>query len=176
MDGQLEHVLQDDYLGDLTGLDLDDLRARRAECQAIETQLSYLRRLVQGHHDIATAELQRRREGGDPSDLSALVAQLPAILSDRIHAPGNGHLPQQMEPGELSGELPARLDALLAGTDLDHLDSLTDEQLDRVGVQLAELEQDVSGYRRQLFERIDAVQDELARRYRTGEATLDVPT
>jgi hypothetical protein len=175
MDGQLERVLQSDYLGDLTSLDLDQLRERRAECQAVETQLSYLRRLVQGHHDIATAELQRRRDGGDPADLGALVAQLPTILSDRIHAPGTGHLPQHMEPGELSGELPARLDALLAGTDLDHLDTLSEEQLDTLGTQLAELEHDVSGFRRQLFERIDAVQDELARRYRTGEATLDVP-
>ena len=38
---------------------------------------------------------------------------------------------------------------------------------------LAALEVKVSGYRHDLFERIDALQAEITRRYKTGEATVD---
>ncbi len=174
MDAALRDILRDDYLGDVTALSLDDLRSRRGACQGVETQLSYLRRLVQGYHDIADAELQRRRDGGDPADVGALVERLPEILSDRIHAPGTGHLPQLMHPGDVTGRLADELDALLGEADLDQPDQLSDQQLQDVGTRLAGLEQEVSGLRRNLFDRIDALQQELARRYRTGEAALDV--
>jgi hypothetical protein len=38
---------------------------------------------------------------------------------------------------------------------------------------LSALEVRVSGCRRDLFERIDALQAEITRRYKTGEATVD---
>src|SRR3954466_16083473 len=90
MDAELERLLADDYLDDLGARPLGELRALRGECQAVETQLSYLRRLIQGRHDIPTGEIERRRNGGDPEDLHGLVERLPEILSDRIHAPGPG--------------------------------------------------------------------------------------
>lgn len=175
MDAELQDILRDDYLGDVTALDLDELRARRTTCQAVETQLSYLRRLVQGYHDITTGELTRRREGGDPSDLSALVERLPQILSDRVHAPGTGHLPQHLQPGDVTGRLADQLAGLLTDTELDRPDQLSDQRLQEAGERLEALEQEVSSLRRALFNRIDSVQNELARRYRTGEATLDLP-
>lgn len=175
MDAELEDILRDDYLGDVTALELDELRARRTTCQAVETQLSYLRRLVQGYHDITTGELSRRREGGDPSDLGALVERLPEILSDRIHAPGTGHLPQHMQPGDVTGRLADQLDGLLTDTDLDRTDQLSDQRLQEAVERLEALEQEVSALRRTLFDRIDSFQNELGRRYRTGEVTLDLP-
>ena len=175
MDSALREILREDYLDDVGRVGLDQLRSRRRACQEVETQLSYLRRLAQGYHDIATGELERRRAGGDPGDLGALVERLPEILSDRIHAPGTGHLPQMLEPGDVKGRLADQLDSLLAGTDLDRPDQLSDQQLEDAGQRLAALEHEVSGLRRAMFERIDAVQDELARRYRTGEATIEVP-
>ena len=39
--------------------------------------------------------------------------------------------------------------------------------------QLDAFEHEVSGHRRDLFERIDALQAEITRRYKTGEATVD---
>ena len=39
--------------------------------------------------------------------------------------------------------------------------------------QLTAFEQRVSGHRRELFERIDALQAEITRRYKTGEASVD---
>lgn len=173
MDQELDRILADDYLVGLTGLDLVAIRARRAECQAVETQLSYLRRLVQGRHDIATGEIERRRQGGSPADVADLVDRLPEILADRIHAPGPGRLPTMMAPGEPDGRLVRELDAITKAAALDNPDQVTDGDLARAAEQLAALELEVSTLRRSLFDRIDALQAELARRYRDGETTVD---
>jgi hypothetical protein len=174
MDAELDRLLADDHFADLSGRPVGELRALRAECQATETQLSYLRRLVQGRHDIVTGEIERRRGGGDPDDVSDLVDRLPQILSDRIHAPGPGHLPATMEPGELSGTLVDRLERITEAVPVDgSADGVPDAQLATAAVELGDLEQEVSSLRRAMFDRIDAVQAELTRRYRDGEAQVD---
>src|SRR4051812_2452360 len=145
----------------------------RAECQEIETGLSYLRRLVQGRLDIVGAEQQRRNEGAEPGDLSQLISQLPEILADRTRAPGFGRLPQLMAPGELDPDLTARLDAIVGHHDLETLPSLDDTDLSQMHDALESFEREVSGTRRQLFDRIDALQAEVTRRYRTGEASVE---
>src|SRR5437868_10533129 len=96
--GQLERVLADNYVGDITALPMDELRAKRAECQALEVGLSYQRRLAQGRLDIVAAERRRRAEGGDPPSHDDLVNTLAATLADRGRPAGNGRLPQLMAP------------------------------------------------------------------------------
>src|SRR4051812_27745014 len=145
----------------------------RAECQEIETGLSYLRRLVQGRLDIVGAEQQRRREGADPGDLSELISQLPEILADRTRAPGFGRLPQILAPGEIDPELQGRLDSVVGHHDLETLPTLSDDALAHVQDELEGLEREVSDRRRLVFDRIDALQAEVTRRYRTGEASVE---
>src|SRR5688500_12737284 len=95
----LDHVLAADYVGDITPLTMEELRAKRAECQGLEVALSYQRRMAQGRLDIVGAERRRRSEGGErPSD-DDLVRNLAATLADRGRPAGNGHgLPQLMTP------------------------------------------------------------------------------
>ena len=145
----------------------------RARCQEIETGLSYVRRMVQGRLDIVGAELQRRRGGSAPGDLSELISQLPEILADRTRAPGLGRLPQFMDPGEPDAELTARLDEILGDNDLESLPNLDDAGLDQLHDDLEAFEREISQTRRQLFDRIDALQGEITRRYRTGEASVE---
>src|SRR4051812_18256568 len=111
MDAELDRICQADYLGDLAGRPIDALRTMRAECQTVETGLSYLRRLVQGRLDVVTAEIERRAAGGDRDDLSTLIGKLPQILSDRTRTPGVGRLPQHLAPGDVRGALASELDA-----------------------------------------------------------------
>jgi len=158
---QLDRILSADYLGDLEHREMADVRAMRAECQAVETGLSYVRRLVQGRLDIVGVELQRRREGGDPHDLSKLISQLPEILSDRTRSPGLGRLPQFMAPGEIDTELEGELDEIVAGHDVESLPDLSDAAIDELRVQLETFEHLVSSRRRELFDRIDALQAEI---------------
>lgn len=167
MDQELNQVLATDYLSDLADRPVAELRALRAECQAVETKLSYLRRMVQGRHDIISGEIQRQKGGGDPADVSGLVERLPEILSDRIRGPGSGRLPATFEPGEIDGRLVDRLD------EIDSAWAAPDPDLDRVAAELAALETELSDLRRSMFDRIDAIEGELTGRYRDGKAQVD---
>jgi hypothetical protein len=173
MAAELDALLDPDYLGDLTTRDMDEVRSMRAECQEVETGLSLLRRVVQGRLDIVGVELQRRAEGGDPEDLPDLIARLPEVLSDRMRSQGVGRLPQIMTPGELPAGLEAELDGIVGSGHLSDLPTVDDATLHGMADQLTEFEQRVSGQRRELFERIDALQAEITRRYKTGEASVD---
>lgn len=173
MDRQLELILDESYLDGLDLRSVSELRTARAECQAVETQLSYLRRMVQGRHDIVAGEVERRRRGGDPVDVHALVEQLPEILSDRVRSAGSGRLPISIEAEEPSGALVDRLDRVAASVPLDSPDEASEAQLADVAEQLAGLEGEISSLRRAVFERIDALEAELTRRYRDGLANVD---
>lgn len=169
----LQQLLDPGYLGDLPSRSMEQVRAMRAECQQVESGLSLLRRLVQGRLDIVGVELTRRAEGGDPADLPELIARLPEVLSDRTHAPGVGRLPQIMAPGELPAGLEAELDAIAGGGQMADLPSLGDEELRSIADRLGDFERKVSVQRHQLFDRIDALQAEITRRYKSGEASID---
>jgi hypothetical protein len=173
MSADLDALLDPGYLGDVQARPMDEVRRMRAECQEVETGLSMLRRVVQGRLDIVGLELARRAEGGDPADLPELIARLPEILSDRTHAPGVGRLPQLMAPGELPAGLEEELDDIVGAGAITDLPSVGDDDLRAIAESLEAFERKVSGQRQALFERIDALQAEITRRYKTGEATVD---
>lgn len=173
MDSELKAILAEGYLDGLDALPVAELRVKRASCREVETKLSYLRRLIQGHHDIVGGELARRREGGVPGDVASLVDQLPAILADRVRGPGQGRLTATMEPGELSGELVDRVSVVTRRVALDSTVVPGDAELEQAAAELAALEIEVSATRRAMFDRIDTIEAELTRRYRDGEASVD---
>jgi hypothetical protein len=168
----LAELLDPGYPGPLADRSIADLRTMRAECQEVETGLSLLRRVVQGHLDIVGAEVQRRADGAEPTALADLIDQLPEVLSDRTHAPGVGRLPQLMAPASIDPALEAELAAVL-GSGTSDLGSLDDGALRTLAEGLGGFERTVSGHRRALFDRIDALQDEITRRYKSGEASVD---
>ena len=170
---QLERLLEPDYLGDLQARPLEEVRAMRSECQQVEVGLSYLRRLAQARLDIIAGELRRRTEGGDPGDLSELIGKLPEILADRGRAPGLGRLPQHLAPGDSEHELQAELEAIVSEGGLASLPEMDEEHVRRLEESLVSFEHEVSGKRRELHQRIDALQAEITRRYQTGEANVD---
>ena len=159
-------------MDDLTALSMDELRAKRAESQAVEVGLSYLRRLAQGRLDIVAAEQRRRAEGGAPVDHEHLVESLSDILGEHLIAPGNGRLSQLLGP-DLGEVDTAPLDAIAGPSRLAALPDLTDAEVAELLEQLAAYEHDVSARRRALFEQIDALQAEITRRYKSGEASVE---
>lgn len=173
MDRDLERILGDGYLAGLADRSVSELRILRVECQDVETKLSYLRRLVQGRHDIVTGEQARRQGGGDPDDVAGLVERLPEILADRTRGAGSGLPPSALEPGEITGALVDRFDSIAEAIPLDAPHAMADEALATAATELEALEGEVSGLRRSLFDRIDAIKAELMRRYRDGEAHVD---
>jgi hypothetical protein len=168
----LEQLLAPGYLDGLEARSLPELRSMRADCQEVETGLSLLRRVVQGHLDIVGLEVERRASGEDPGDREELLARLPELLADRTAAPGPGRLAPLLAPESLDPALEADLGALVGPGALDP-SGVDDAELRALAHGLAELEGKVSARRQALFEPIDALQEEIARRYRSGDATVD---
>ena len=171
MPADLALLLAPGYLDGLDTRPLPELRTMRADCQEVETGMSLLRRMVQGHLDIVGLELQRRAGGEDAGDRAELLARLPELLADRTAAPGPGRLTPLLAPESLDPELEGALDALVG--DAVDVSALDDAALRALADGLTELEGTVSGRRKALFERIDALQEEIARRYRSGDASVD---
>jgi hypothetical protein len=173
MNPDLERVTSPGFLANLVKRPMNEVRAMRAECQAIENGLSYVRRVAQGRIDIVAAELQRRREGGDPTDLHALVQRLPDILSDRGRAGGPTRAPQDLSVDHVADLLIDQLDDILGPTSLTDLSGHPDSDLVAVRDSLTDYERRLSHSRRAIHDVLDALQAEITRRYRTGEASVD---
>jgi hypothetical protein len=172
MPAALEQVLAPGYLDGLAARSLPELRSMRAECQEVETGLSLLRRVVQGHLDIVGLEVERRAGGAGAGDRGELLAQLPELLADRTTSSGTGRLSSLMAPEAMDPGLEAELSGLVGGGPVDP-SGYDDAGLRALADGLATLEGRISQHRRALFDRLDAVQEEIARRYRTGDASVD---
>lgn len=169
---QLSDVTDPAYLEGLEGWTLQEVRARRAEATEAETGLSYLRRIVQGRLDIVAAE-RTHRSHGERARLSELVEELPTILSGNVHAPGLGRLPALLAPGEVDAGLERQLEEIMPASRLGALSEMGEDDLERTAERLNDFERSVSSQRRAILDVLDRLQDEVVRRYRTGEATVD---
>ncbi len=174
MSASLDDFLDPEFLHGLTGWPLDRVRASRDDAQQVEGGLSYVRRMVQGRLDIVGAELKRRREGGDPGDLSGLIAQLPDLLADPPRSSAAvPRSPRSLDVGAVSDELAAQLDQIVDVDVLADLRSLDDEALAATVGRVVDFEHWVSERRHTVQGVLDALQAEIVRRYRDGEATVD---
>ncbi|MGH9166075.1 MAG: S26 family signal peptidase [Acidimicrobiales bacterium] len=168
----LDAVLVATSVADLSGLAMDEVRARRAACEEAEVTLSYLRRLVQGRLDIVRTYHQDRLEGGAQSERS-LVDRLPEMLAQGVVGGGPGRLARRLEPDVNHRALTEELDRIIDVAGLATLDDRPDAEVAAVVDALTDLEGRVSARRRALHGPLDALQAEIVRRYRSGEATVD---
>lgn len=168
-----DRLLGPEGLVDLEVRPIDDIRAQRAACLEVETGLSYLRRLIQGSLDIIERELMRRGAGADPQSVGELVDALPEILGEIPRPPGVGRLPRTLEPTSFDDELVDAYEELVGDGRLAHVAELSGAELVGLLDQLRAVEQRVATKRTAYHHRIDALQGELTRRYRTGEASVD---
>ena len=167
---RIDRVLAEDYLDGLREAPLADVRSLRDEAEQEEVDLSYLRRMVQGRLDVLRAETTRRggAEGGD------LVAGLAQILAEEPRSPARGL-------GRHTSVEPSRVDqhrryveALVADVDLSDVSARSDEDIAKAQELLLGEEQNLSGKRRAVQQVMDACSAEITRRYRDGEADVDV--
>ena len=169
----IDGLLAADVLDGIRTRPLPEIRQLRIQCAAMESDVSMARRLAQGRLDIVVHE-GRRRTAGD--GVAGLLYDLPDILSDEGRQSGTpGARPDVRvdAPGEVGSELLERLEAIASPTVLSGVQHLEQGQLDELFGRISEFEQQLSTARRSLHERIDAIQSEIGRRYRDGEATVD---
>jgi len=163
---RIDRVLAPDYLADLPAQSMETVRARRRDAEQEETDLSYLRRLLQGRIDILRAELARRSGdgaaaaeatlaagGGDAS----LVERLTSILTDDNEpSPTHGlgrHI--TVEPSR-ADQHRRHVESLIADVDLSDPAQHSKESLDEVLAALQREEHNVSEQRRAVQAVMDA--------------------
>lgn len=165
---RIDRVLAPDFLDHLDEAPIEEVRQRRDEAAQEESDLSYLRRMVQGRIDIVGAELRRRSAPGSQS----LVDDLPRILADAERGGPRGlgrHL--NVEPSRADAHR-RHLEALVADVDLTDV-SARDETALRAALAVFEHEEAaISATRRSVQAIVDACAAEIARRYREGEADV----
>lgn len=160
-------VLGPSYTADLAAIPIEDLRARRDRARQTETDLSYLRRIVQGRLDIVASEQERRGGGGE----GAVTSALPDILADdeRPLPRGSGVFVSN-EPSMSSDQ--EEFLASITPVDLTDLGGQPAERLVEARLALQGAEAEISRARREVHEVLDACAAELTRRYREGEADV----
>jgi hypothetical protein len=179
----LQRLLADDLLADFANQSMDRLRRLRTELTGAEGDVSLVRRLTQGRLDIVGHEIDRRGRPGNDDDAgrdpTALLFDMPAILTDgpagsgSTRSPGSGRTSPVAEPGPVATALMETLDGIAAPGALSGLPDLVGHELGDVFEGLRGFEIELSSIRRTLHDRIDTIQDEIARRYRDGEASVD---
>lgn len=156
---------------DPSDLALADLRAERARLQTLDDAVSYVRRLAQARLDLADAERTARTSGQEVASGGDVTGELPRLLGS--HLTGGAARPPRPAEDFSDHPLALELDELCSDAGSADLPTLTDEQLAAYVAALTDFEHRVSGQRKQVFERLDALSAELVRRYRDGEASVD---
>lgn len=170
---QLDRITSPDYTDGLNDKNLEQLRGMRTESDQLENALSYVRRILQGRLDIVGGELTRRRDGADPAAIDDIIERIPETLAEHSRGTGLPRPPQDMAPSELCDAILDELSADHALGPIPPLPDMSDDDLSAAVGGLTAAEEQVSGSRRQLHGVIDSLQDEIIRRYKTGEASVE---
>ena len=147
----------------------------RDECRRAEDGLSYVRRQAQGRLDIVAAEQSRRADGKGPSDAADIVDALPSILGHGVTTSGRitDVRSNSLAPPVEASQLIVELEGILHESSLTGLGQITDDELRQLLDRLTDYERLVSDRRRALHDRLDALQAEIVRRYKTGEVSVE---
>ena len=92
---RLDRVLAPDFLEGLESWSMAELRAARSDAEQEETDLSYLRRLLQGRMDILRA-LQAAATRGVCVVISSIESQDLAAICDRVIVLREGEIAQEL--------------------------------------------------------------------------------
>ena len=158
---RIQRLVDPAYSSGLDNRELTDLREMRAECAAVETAVSYTRRLAQGRFEILSAEQARRQSGGSVHDL---VADLPRILGDERgrSSAADARLVEPEEP-EIDIDWGSH-GGLIADESLATLDDISDDDLATTVAALHDFERELSDYRHALHRVLDGIDQELGAR------------
>lgn len=168
---RIDIVLEPEYLEGLPDLDLSEVRRRRDTAEDVEAQISYYRRLLHGRMDLLDFEQRRRRGDEERSILEAL----PDILAKGMilgSEPALRHIETMPPLPSVTGR--RLIDKIMDDGVLTNLPELADEEITEAIERLREVENQLSGQRRQLHQVIDKLQDEMVSRYRSQQDEASV--
>lgn len=135
---------------ELEAMTLGELRKRRDVVRERQESLSYRRRLLHAQLDLVLAAAA----AGDQEQFDAMIAE---ALSDGPGPASSDVRAVEVEGRPEDGDLEPLPDDLVG---------MSDDQRDALLERLRAEEEEVSGQRRVLLDELDALQDELVRRFR----------
>ncbi len=166
----IERITHPAYVEGLREKSIDDLRTMRDECREAENEISFERRLCHARIDILNAELANRSGKGVTG---SLVERLPEILGGLGHAEGSESLPERAPDFSVprSADVPRRrVEEIMGEQTLARLPQLQPAEIKGIVENLRKHEAALSTRRQGLHEVLDAIQEEIVRRYASGEA------
>ena len=177
----IDRVLSPGYADDLAASSAEELHERRHEAEQEEVDLSYARRLLQGRLDLLRAEQVQppRAPGGararpasarDEEIVRDLVAAMTGDESPRRDHGLGRHL--DVEPSRV-GEHRRAAELAVADPRVSDTENLSDEELADAIERISGLEQQVSLNRQRVQQVSDALTEEVSRRFRDGELTVE---
>ena len=122
--------------------------------------------------DLLSFEM-RRRSG---EETRSLIEALPDILADGSGEAAPHYLVPKtlpVEPPEIPSDGRRSIDLVLADDFLAHLPDIDDAELQSIQAMLADAEARVSKQRRAVYETLEKLTGEVARRYRDGLASVN---
>jgi hypothetical protein len=151
-------------------MSVDELRRRRADLQALDDAVSYVRRVAHGRADLARDAITRASDDRDPTPVyvrNDLHGELREVLSD--HLLGTDARPPRPADDFSDHPLAGKLDDLCAAHGFGRLDQLTVGELEQLVAALDGFEREISARRQAIFDELDALTDELVVRYRAAQ-------
>ena len=161
---RIDFVLDPAFVEDLRTLDADEIRRRRHMAELEETDLSYLRRLLQGRIDIVKVEMSRRTPNRSDRDI---VSHLADILAADEEFGGSGRFISPIEPSRV-GHHRRQVEAIVADPRFSEIERRNTAELEEFLGKLAIYEREISSKRKAVQEVIDSCVSELARRAATS--------
>ena len=162
----VDRIFDPSYVENLTTVPVEELRRKKAECEALEAEVSYARRLIQGKLDILRHGVERVA-GGDKLEVTEMVEDLPGILSEGVGGSAS-RLPRIIAPANADTQR-REVERLASTADLTRLEELSAAELEEIVEGLTEAEKETSHRRRRIQAVMDSITGELIRRYREGK-------
>jgi len=168
---RIDQVQDDDFLVGLTEAPAEQLREKRMMCDDLDVELSFYRRMLHGRMDLLAFEM-RRRAGEEEQ---TLLEALPRILSEGAYSssPGLANRSVPVEAPDIDRQGRRIVDKALDSDFLARLPSITDDELGEIQRFLQEVEAQVSQQRSSVHGALDALHNELTRRYSDGAVDPD---
>ena len=162
----VDRIFDPAYVENLSTLAVAELRKRKAECEALEAEVSYARRLIQGKLDILRHGAERMAVG-DKLEVTEMVEDLPGILSEGVGGSAS-RLPRIIAPANAENQR-REVERLASTADLTRLEELTPAEVQQIVDRLTEAEKETSQRRRRIQGVMDQIIGELVRRFREGQ-------
>ena len=163
--------MSSEEVSDPASMSVEALRSRRAELQALDDAVSYVRRVSHGRADLARDAIGRSSDDSDPTPVYArrdLHGELRDVLADRLL--GDDARPPRPAEDFSDHPLAIELDEICAANGFGRLDRLTRDELELLVAELDSFEHRVSAQRKALYDELDVLTEELVVRYRAEQA------